>query len=382
MVSFDVVNACGELAHVTRASDPELFWALRGGGGDFGIVVRVELALFAAPELYGGQLLWPVEHAPAVLRAFRDLALVAPRELTLWAHVLHFPPMPEMPEPLRGRSFVNVAATYLGSPELADALLWSLRDAAPVEMDLMRPFLPSQLGEVAAEPVDPMPAMEHSMLLTALDDEAIDALLAVVGDRQPLPADDDPDPRPRRRLRRGQPRRRRRPPRRRAVPADVDRHPRRPRARRGDPARLRRPRRRARPARLATGCPTSPAPAQADAAGYDAARLDRLRAIKRERDPDGVIREQAGPRGVSRARLGAGQRRLVRCCGRLGRPRAALTGHSTALKSATPDQPRDRPRNPPRGRSGPGARPAELGHRTAAPHLLKRIASGRKSAGV
>ena len=96
--------------------------------------------------MYGGQLLWPVEHAPAVLRAFRDLALVAPRELTLWAHVLHFPPIPDVPEPLRGRSFVNVAATYLGSAQMAEILLWSLRDAAPVEMDLMRPITPERAG--------------------------------------------------------------------------------------------------------------------------------------------------------------------------------------------------------------------------------------------
>ena len=108
VVSFDLVDPGGELVHVTQESDPELFWALRGGGGDFGIVVRVELRAVPRPELYGGRLLWPVEHAPEVLKAFRDLALVAPRELTMWAHVLHFPPIPDMPEPLRGRSFVNV----------------------------------------------------------------------------------------------------------------------------------------------------------------------------------------------------------------------------------------------------------------------------------
>ena len=92
----------------------------------------MELALFDAPEMYGGQLMWPVEHAAAVLRAFRDLALVAPRELSLWAHVMHFPPIPDVPEPLRGKSFVTVASTYLGRREVAEILLWSLRDAAPV----------------------------------------------------------------------------------------------------------------------------------------------------------------------------------------------------------------------------------------------------------
>ena len=102
VVSLDVVDADGQLQHVTRSSDPDLFWALRGGGGDFAVVVRMEIALFEAPQMYGGQLLWPVEHAAAVLRAFRDLSLVAPRELSLWAHVMHFPPIPDVPEPCAG----------------------------------------------------------------------------------------------------------------------------------------------------------------------------------------------------------------------------------------------------------------------------------------
>jgi FAD/FMN-containing dehydrogenase len=186
--AFDVVDASGARRRVTAGSDPALFWALRGGGGDFAIVIGLTLRLFGAAELYGGQLLWPVDQAPAVLRAFRDLARVAPRELTLWAHILHFPDVDMVPEPLRGRSFVNVASTYVGSPRMAEMLLWSLRDAAPVEIDTMRPFLPSQLTEVAAEPTDPMPGLEHSMLLTDLDDRAIDDLVDAVSDpgRSPL----------------------------------------------------------------------------------------------------------------------------------------------------------------------------------------------------
>ncbi len=187
VVSVDLVTPDGELVHVTQESDPELFWALRGGGGDFGIVVRVELRLFPAPELYGGQLMWSIEDAPKVLKAFRDLALVAPRELTLWAHIMHFPDMDVVPEPLRGKSFVNVTSTFIGSAKMAEILLWSLRDAAPVVMDMMGEITPSQVGDVAAEPTDPMPVMESSMLLTSLDDEAIDALIAAVGDRNTCP---------------------------------------------------------------------------------------------------------------------------------------------------------------------------------------------------
>ena len=187
VVAFDVVDPTGALVHVTRASDPELFWALRGGGGDFGIVVRVELALFPAPDLYGGRLMWPVEHAAAVLKAFRDVALTAPPELSVWAHVYHFPPMPDLPEPIRGRSFVGIAATHLGSAAEAERLLAPLRAAAPVEMDLMGEVPVGRLGEVAAEPTDPMPGMEHSMLLHGLDDCTIDKLVAVVADPRTSP---------------------------------------------------------------------------------------------------------------------------------------------------------------------------------------------------
>jgi hypothetical protein len=187
VLSVDLVNPAGELVHVTQESDPELFWALRGGGGDFGIVVRVELRLYPAPELYGGQLMWSIEDAPKVLKAFRDLALVAPRELTLWAHIMHFPDMEDIPAPMRGRSFVNVTSTYIGSAKMAEILLWSLRDAAPVVIDLMDTITPGEVGDVAAEPTDPMPVMESSMLLTSLDDEAIDALVAAVGDRNTCP---------------------------------------------------------------------------------------------------------------------------------------------------------------------------------------------------
>ena len=290
VVSFDVVDPSGELVHVTRASDPDLFWALRGGGGDFGIVVRLELALFHAPEMYGGQLLWPVEHAPAVLKAFRDLALVAPRELTMWAHVLHFPPIPAVPEPLRGRSFVNVAATYLGSEQMANILLWSLRDAAPVEMDLMRVITPSSLDAVAAEPTEPMPAVEHSMLLTGLDDEAIDALCAAVSDPRRCPlmfvqirglggafADDSaaggavrPVTEPFQVFALG-------------VPALPELAAAIPHAFSALDAAL---------GRLASGhrMPNFVGEGQDDATGYDAERLARLQAIKRERDPRGVIR--------------------------------------------------------------------------------------------
>jgi hypothetical protein len=188
VVALDVVDAAGHLVHVTATSDPNLFWALRGGGGDFGIVVSIEIALHPAAALYGGRLLWSVEHAGIVLRVFRDLAAYAPREMSIWAHIYHFPPLPEVPESVRGRSFVSIAATYLGEMITAEALLWPLREAAPVEIDTMAVLPMSQLARVTDEPVEPMPVLEHSMLLEVLDDAAIDRLVAVAADprRSPL----------------------------------------------------------------------------------------------------------------------------------------------------------------------------------------------------
>ncbi len=290
VVSLDVVDPAGELVHVTDGTDPDLFWALRGGGGDFGVVVRTELALFDAPDLYGGQLMWPVVHAPAVLRAFRDLALVAPRELTVWASVIHFPPLPDVPEPVRGQSFVTVAATYVGSPRTAEALLWSLRETAPVAVDSMRPFRPSELGDIAQEPTDPMPSMDHSMLLTGLDDAAIDGLLALVGDARTTPlmmtqlrglggafAEARPGhgavrpvTEPFQLLAVGVP----------AVPELGEAIPHAFAALDGVLGRLAGEHR----------MPNFSGAGQSDSAGYDVPRLQRLRAIKRQRDPHGVIR--------------------------------------------------------------------------------------------
>ncbi|EWT00261.1 FAD-linked oxidase [Intrasporangium oryzae NRRL B-24470] len=187
VLSLDVVDADGSARRVDAESDPDLFWALRGGGGDFAIVTGMELRLYAADDLYGGRLLWPVHHAGAVLRAFRDLALMAPRDLSVWAHIMHFPPLPELPEPIRGRSFVTVAALCLGGEHLGEALLWRLRESAPVELDLMGPVSIAGIGDVADEPTEPMPILEHAMLLEALDDEAIDALVAATSDSATCP---------------------------------------------------------------------------------------------------------------------------------------------------------------------------------------------------
>jgi hypothetical protein len=185
--AVDVVDASGELRRVTADSDPDLFWAICGGGGDFGIVTAIEVTLYPAPQVYGGRMLWPLEMAWPVLRAFRDIAATAPDELTLWAHLLRFPPLPELPEFLRGGAFVSVDSTYLGSASEAEALLAPLREIPAMCLDTLAELPVSALGSICAEPVDPMPAIEYSGLLSDFDDAAIGRLLDVAGHRVDSP---------------------------------------------------------------------------------------------------------------------------------------------------------------------------------------------------
>lgn len=181
VAAFEVVDATGARRRVSAATDPDLFWAMCGGGGDFAIVLAVELMLDHVGPVVGGRMLWPIEMARPVLQAYRQITADAPDELTLWAHLFRFPPMPELPELLRGRSFVSVDLTFLGSQTEADRLLGRLRQLPAQVVDTVGAVPLSQLGGIAAEPVDPMPTQEYSELLHGLDEATVDRLVDAVG---------------------------------------------------------------------------------------------------------------------------------------------------------------------------------------------------------
>ncbi|AKH83321.1 FAD-linked oxidase [Streptomyces sp. CNQ-509] len=171
VTAFEVVDAEGVPARVTAESDPELFWALRGGGGDYALVTATEFRLHPAPALYGGQMLWPGAQAREVLDVFRSVTAAAPDELTVWAGLLNLPGADPM---------VAVHTTYLGEgagdagPELLRPF-----DAIAGRIDDNRAVLPvHELGTITAEPTDPSPGLGRAEMLTAVDDTVIDALLA------------------------------------------------------------------------------------------------------------------------------------------------------------------------------------------------------------
>ncbi|MFF0729210.1 FAD-binding oxidoreductase [Streptomyces sp. NPDC004134] len=171
VTAFEVVDAEGVPARVTAESDPELFWALRGGGGDYVLVTATEFRLYPAPALYGGQMLWPGAQAREVLDVFRSVTAAAPGELTVWAGLLNVPGADPM---------IAVHSTYLGEgagdagPELLRPF-----DAIAGRIDDNRAVLPvHELGTITGEPEDPSPGLGRAEMLTAVDDTVIGTLLA------------------------------------------------------------------------------------------------------------------------------------------------------------------------------------------------------------
>lgn len=166
--AFEIVDADGRQARVSAETDAELFWALRGGGGDYAVVTAVEIDLFPAPTVYGGRITWAGDRTREVFEAFRELTDQAPPELSLWVNRLQFPQAPPM---------VAVDATYLGDPADGAALLERLGKIDGMIADRRGVIAVADLGDIAAEPVDPSPAASRVELLTRLDEPTVDTLL-------------------------------------------------------------------------------------------------------------------------------------------------------------------------------------------------------------
>jgi hypothetical protein len=179
--AIELVTGDGRFVRTDREREPDLFWALRGGGGNFGVVTALELRLVPVSEVYAGILWWPIERDHEVLHAWAELTRnEVPDELTTVGRYLRFPPLPDIPEPVRGKSFVVVEVIHLGEPEQADELLAPLRALGPV-MDTVGPMSTPELSRLHMDPEHPVPARGDGMLLQALPPEAVDELVRTAG---------------------------------------------------------------------------------------------------------------------------------------------------------------------------------------------------------
>ncbi len=181
VTAIELVTADGRLRRVDRDNDPDLFWALRGGGGNFGVVTAIEFGLFPVPEVYAGILWFPVDRAAEVLAEWRAWTDGLPDETTSVGRILQLPPFEEIPEPVRGKSFVVVEVIHCGGEREGRELVAPLRGLRPV-MDTVELIPVEALSHLHMDPDHPVPGSGDGMALVEFDVDAIDALVcATVG---------------------------------------------------------------------------------------------------------------------------------------------------------------------------------------------------------
>jgi FAD/FMN-containing dehydrogenase len=185
VTAIEVVTPDGELRRVTQTEHPELFWALRGGGGSFGIVTALEYGLLPYGELYAGMFLWPFERHAEVVAAWHGLTRSAPDELTTWFRLLHLPPLDELPPFLKGRSVVVIDGIFVGDTVDGEAAVAELRRLKP-ELDTWAPMTAAAVSRLHMDPEQPVPAAGDSTLLGELDAAGLEAFAGAVQPGTPL----------------------------------------------------------------------------------------------------------------------------------------------------------------------------------------------------
>lgn len=177
VLSMDVVTPDGILRRASAEENQDLFWALRGGGGGFGVVISMEIRLHPVSKVYAGNLLYPPELAQEVFARFARWAEDAPDELTASISVMNYPPVPELPEFLRGKSFVIVRGCYAGPVEEGEKLLDYWREWLPPTVDDFKTIPFARAAEISQDPVDPMPNIFTGGWLRDLGRETAKALI-------------------------------------------------------------------------------------------------------------------------------------------------------------------------------------------------------------
>jgi hypothetical protein len=178
LVAADLVTADGRLLHASEYEHPELLWGLRGGGGNFGVVTRFELALHRlGPTVYGGPIFYPAEAAADVLRAFRAWAADAPDEITALVNLTTAPPLPAIPREWHGRRVVALVAACAGPLSAGAELVRPFRQVATPIADLCGP-MPYQALQQLLDPLWPKGthAFFKATNLARLDDDLVDWL--------------------------------------------------------------------------------------------------------------------------------------------------------------------------------------------------------------
>lgn len=180
LVAAEVVIGDGSVVRADAAQNASLFWALRGGGGSFGVVVALEFRMFPIASAYAGMMAWDLADAEPVLREYAAWAPTAPDEVSASFRAMRLPPIPDIPEPVRGRRLAVVDGAVLGSDERATEILAGLRALRP-EIDTFGRVPTTAVPRIHMDPEGGAPFVSSSTVLGGLPDAGIDAFWAEVG---------------------------------------------------------------------------------------------------------------------------------------------------------------------------------------------------------
>jgi FAD/FMN-containing dehydrogenase len=181
--SAEVVTAAGEVVRASATERPDLYWALRGGGGNFGVVTRFEFRLHpVGPDVLSGLIVYPISEAKSVLQQYREFLAKAPDELSVWTVLRKAPPLPFLPETVHGKGIIALALIYAGDPKEGEPLIKPLRKfGTPLGEHVgVQPYVAWQQ---AFDPLLTAGARNYwkSHNFSTLKDGLLDAVIAYVG---------------------------------------------------------------------------------------------------------------------------------------------------------------------------------------------------------
>ncbi|MCH6161538.1 FAD-binding oxidoreductase [Streptomyces marispadix] len=183
----EIVTADARVRHVTADRDPELFWALRGGGGGLGVVTGMEIGLMPVERFHGGQLIYDGGSAGEVLEAWREWTATAPERLTSSLTLMRYPDLPVLPGHLRGRHVVQIQLVLDGGEAEGERLVAPLRAAGPRISETLRTMPYGEGASVYNEPDQPHPYQGANVLLGERlpDRAALDSVVELTGPSAP-----------------------------------------------------------------------------------------------------------------------------------------------------------------------------------------------------
>jgi hypothetical protein len=185
--AIELVTADCEPRTVDAASDPDLFWALRGGGGGYAIVTALHVELLPIAEAYAGGILFPPELTADGLRAYRDWCSEAPEEVGSMVRMLNLPPIPDIPEEIRGKKWFAVTVVSIGSEEEGKERIAPLLEIGEPVMSTVAQIPATGLTRIAMDPEPPVPGLGHHRVIEELPDEAIEAFYEAAGPESDSP---------------------------------------------------------------------------------------------------------------------------------------------------------------------------------------------------